>query len=81
MATIVLDSDNYICTYDDVIEIKADSLEAAIEKAKIYYKNEYCKSIKDEEMDFMDIMDNYDIIDIFVSQHVKKIPCVISVLQ
>ena len=80
-ATIELNSNNYICTYENVIEIKANSLEEAIEKAKSYYKNKYHDSIKDKEIEIMDIVDKENAIDMFVPEHVKKIPSITSVLE
>lgn len=81
MAIIRINSNNYICTYDNVIEIKADSLEEAIEKAKVYYKNKYHESIMDKEVEIMDVVDNEHAIDMFVPEHVKKIPSIIGVLE
>ena len=81
MSMIRLNSNNYICTYENVIEIKADSLEDAIEKAKTYYKNKYHESIKDKEMEIMDVVDAEETIDMFMAQYVKKIPSIISVLE
>lgn len=81
MSMVRICSNNYICTYDNVIEIKADSLEDAIEKAKMYYKNKYHESIKDKEVEIMDVVDNEGVIDMFVPRHVKKIPSIIGVIQ
>ena len=81
MSMIRLNSNNYICTYENVIEIKADSLEDAIEKAKTYYKNKYHESIKNKEMESMDGVDAEEPIDMFMAQYVKKIPSIIGVLE
>lgn len=80
MAMIRLNSNNYICTYENVIEIVADSLEEAIEKAITYYKNKYHESIKNKEVEIMDVVDNENIIEMSVPEHVKKIPSIIGVL-
>lgn len=78
---IRLNSNNYICTYDNVIEIRANSLEEAVEKAKTYYKRKYHESIKDKEMEIMDIVDEEETIDMFMARYVKKIPSIIGVLE
>lgn len=81
MSMVRLNSNNYICTYKNVIEIKANSLEEAIEKAKTYYKNKYHESIKDKEVEIMDVVGEEETIDFFMSWYVKKIPSIIGVLE
>ena len=41
MAMIRLTAGNYICTYEGIIEIRAERLEDAVEKAVIYHKDKY----------------------------------------
>ena len=81
MSMVRLNSNNYICTYKNVIEIKANSLDEAIEKAKTYYKNKYHESIKDKEVEIMDVVGEEETIDFFMSWYVKKIPSIIGVLE
>ena len=51
MAMIRLTEGNYICTYEGIIEIRADRLEDAVEKAVIYHKDKYRRSIEGIETD------------------------------
>lgn len=81
MSMVRLNTNNYICTYENVIEIKAKSLDEAIEKAKTYYKNKYHELIKDKEVEIMDVVGEEETIDFFMSWYVKKIPSIIGVLE
>ena len=51
MAMIRLSVGNYICTYEGIIEIRADRLEDAVEKAVIYHKDKYHRSIEGIDTD------------------------------
>lgn len=80
MAMIRLSAGNYICTYEGIIEIRADRLEDAVEKAVIYHKDRYHRSIEGIDTDAGEIAEKEKKIDMLVPKYVCRIPGVIGVL-
>lgn len=80
MAMIRLTAGNYICTYEGIIEIRADRLEDAVEKAVIYHKDKYRRSIEGIETDTGEIAEKEKKIDMLVPKYVCRIPGIIGVL-